>query len=357
MPYEKKKKFIVDILFYTVIAAITFFTIKYILVWIMPFLIAFIVSAFIAPVANKISANFRVSKKFSACFTAFLFYSIAVGIIFLAGLGLYNGLKNLFSDLPYIYESNIAPTLASLLIQIQDFLVDVDPSLSNTVQEITTSFAKNFGSMVSDISVGAIAWMSSYIARIPYFVAAVFISVIATFFIASDYESICSFIIRQIPEKWHLFLSDVRQYSLKTFGKYLKSYALIMAVTFCELSFALWLLDVNNFALIAFIIAAFDIIPVCGSGGVLIPWAVFSLLQGRFAFGIGMLIVYVIITIIRQIIEPKIVGDQVGLPPVVTLMAMFLGVRFMGVFGLFAFPITLVILKNLNDNGRIRLFR
>ena len=176
-------------------------------------------------------------------------------------------------------------------------------------------------------------------------------------FIASDYESICSFIIRQIPEKWHLFLSDVRQYSLKTFGKYLKSYALIMAVTFCELSFALWLLDVNNFAPIAFIIAAFDIIPVCGSGGVLIPWAVFSLLQGRFAFGIGMLIVYVIITIIRQIIEPKIVGDQVGLPPVVTLMAMFLGVRFMGVFGLFAFPITLVILKNLNDNGRIRLFR
>ena len=160
MPYEKKKKFIVNILFYTVIAAITFFTIKYVLVWLMPFLIAFIVSAFIAPVANKISANFKVSKKFSACFTAFLFYSIAVGIIFLAGLGLYNGLKNLFSDLPYIYESNIAPTLASLLIQIQDFLVDVDPSLSNTVQEITTSFAKNFGSMVSDISVGAIAWMS-----------------------------------------------------------------------------------------------------------------------------------------------------------------------------------------------------
>ena len=357
MPYEKKKKFIVDILFYTIIAAITFFTLKYVLVWVMPFLIAFIVSAFIAPVANKISANFRVSKKFSACFTAFLFYSIAVGIIFLAGFGLYNGLKNLFSDLPHIYENNIAPTLASLLVKMQDFLVGIDPSLSSTVQEITFGFAENSGSMVSDISVGAIGWMSSYIARVPYFVAAVFVSVIATFFIASDYENIRSFIVRQIPEKWHLFLSDVRRYSLKTLGKYLKSYALIMTVTFCELSLALWLLDVNNFMLIALIIAAFDIIPVCGSGGMLIPWAAFSLLQGRLAFGILMLVVYAIITVIRQIIEPKIVGDQVGLPPVVTLMAMFLGVRFMGVFGLFAFPITLVILKNLNDNGRIRLFR
>ena len=83
----------------------------------------------------------------------------------------------------------------------------------------------------------------------------------------------------------------------------------------------------------------------------------FSLVQGRYAFGTGMLILYAIITVIRQIIEPKIVGDQVGLPPVVTLMAMFLGVRFMGVIGLFLFPMILVILKNLNDSGRIKLFR
>ena len=130
-----------------------------------------------------------------------------------------------------------------------------------------------------------------------------------------------------------------------------------MTITFCELTVALWLLGAENFVVIALIIAAFDIIPVCGSGGVLIPWAVFSLVQGRFAFGAGMLIVYIIITVIRQIIEPKIVGDQVGLPPVITLMAMFLGVRFMGVFGLFAFPVALVILKNLNDNGYIRLFK
>ena len=89
----------------------------------------------------------------------------------------------------------------------------------------------------------------------------------------------------------------------------------------------------------------------------LIPWAVFSLVQGRYAFGIGMLVVYAIITVVRQIIEPKIVGDQIGLPPVVTLMAMFLGVRFMGVAGLFIFPVVLVIIKSLNDNGRIKLFK
>ena len=240
---------------------------------------------------------------------------------------------------------------------VQQFLSEIDPSLSTSVQEFTSSFAENFGSMVSDISVSAISWLSSYIAKIPYFIAAVFISVIATFFIAADYDRIKAFIVRQIPEKCQLFLTDIREYGVKTLGKYFKSYALIMFITFCELSLALWLLGVKNFAAIAAVTAVFDIIPVCGSGGVLIPWAVFSLVQGRYAFGIGMFVVYAIITVVRQIIEPKIVGDQIGLPPVVTLMAMFLGVRFMGVAGLFIFPVVLVIIKSLNDNGRIKLFK
>ena len=357
MSYDKKKKFIVNVIFYTVIAAIVFLMIKHVIGWILPFIAAFAVSAVIQPFSARISADFRVNRRFASCFSAFLFYGFAIGIIALSGFGIYSALKNLFYNLPFIYEESIAPAFSGMAASVQQFLSEIDPSLSTSMQEFTSSFAENFGSMVSDISVGAISWLSSYIAKIPYFIAAVFISVIATFFISADYDRIKAFIVRQIPEKWHLFLTDIREYGVKTLGKYFKSYALIMFITFCELSLALWLLGVKNFAAIAAVTAVFDIIPVCGSGGVLIPWAVFSLVQGRYAFGIGMLVVYAIITVIRQIIEPKIVGAQIGLPPVVTLMAMFLGVRFMGVAGLFIFPIVLVIIKSLNDNGRIKLFK
>jgi len=357
MSYDKKKQFIVNILFYAIITAIFVFAVKYALRWIMPFVVAFIVSAIINPFALKVAKDFRVSKKFAACFSAFLFYAIGIGIIVLAGFGIYTALRRLFFDLPQIYTESFEPALASAVTFMQSTIAAFDPSVSVAFEELTENFLANAGSLISGISVKALSWLSSYITAVPFFVAAVLISVVATFFIASDYDNIKAFIGRQIPEKWHLLLIDIKEYSLKTVSKYFKSYALIMTITFCELSIALWLLGVNNFAVIALIIAVFDIIPVCGSGGVLIPWSVFSLVQGRFAFGIGMLIVYAIITVIRQIIEPKIVGDQVGLPPVVTLMAMFLGVRFMGVFGLFAFPIALVILKNLNDRGRIRLFK
>lgn len=357
MSYEKKKKFIVNVIFYIIVTALCIFTVKYAVGWIMPFVAAFAVSAAIQPFAAKLSADFKVNRRFAACFSAFLFYGLVIGLAALICFGLYSALKNLFYNLPSIYENSISPTFDTAAVSVQQFLNKFDPALSSSLLEFTSGFSENFGSTVSDISVGAISWLSSYITKIPYFVAGVFISVIATFFIASDYAAIKAFIIRQIPEKWHLFLIDVRDCAVNTLGKYIKSYILIMAITFCELSLALWLLGVKNFAAIAAVIAVFDIIPVCGSGGVLIPWAVFSLVQGRFAFGIGMLAVYAIITVIRQIIEPKIVGDQIGLPPVVTLIAMFLGVRFMGVIGLFAFPVALVILKALNDSGRIKLFK
>ena len=101
----------------------------------------------------------------------------------------------------------------------------------------------------------------------------------------------------------------------------------------------------------------FDILPAVGTGGIIIPWGIIAMVLGDIPFGIGMLALYLIVTVIRNTLEPKIVGEQVGLHPVATLMAMFLGTKLMGIVGLFGFPIGLVILKKLNDSGKIKLFK
>ena len=357
MSYERKKKFIVNIIFYTIIAVITIFVFKYVIGWIMPFVIAFAVSAIVNPFADKVSSQFKVKKKFAACFCAFLFYAIGIGFVVLIGFGIYLALRNWFTNLPYIYAENIEPFISSIPQLVQNFIAAVAPDMALSITASAQQFVSNLGSMISDISVAAIGWLSGYITKVPFFVVGVLISVISTFFISSDYENITAFIGRQLPENWRTILKDIQEHTISTLGQYGKSYLLIMTITFCELSIGLWLLGVKNFAIIALVTAVFDIIPVCGSGGVLLPWSIFSLVQGRFAFGIGMLILYAIISVIRQIIEPKIVGEQVGLPAIVTLMAMFLGVKFMGVLGIFVFPITLVIIKRLNDNGKIHLFK
>ena len=108
---------------------------------------------------------------------------------------------------------------------------------------------------------------------------------------------------------------------------------------------------------IAAIIAVLDIIPVLGVGGAIFPWALVQLIKGRFVFAIGLIVLYVIVLVVRNIIEPKVVGGQVGLHPVVMLICMFAGVKIFGVLGLFVMPVVIIILKNLNDSGKIRIFK
>ena len=136
----------------------------------------------------------------------------------------------------------------------------------------------------------------------------------------------------------------------------IRSYALIMFITFVELSIGLSVIRVERAMLVALLIAIFDILPVLGTGGIMIPWAILTALGGNVPRALALLVVYVIITIIRNIIEPRIVGKQIGLHPVLTLMSMFVGTHLFGVVGLFGLPILLSLLRYLNDNGTISLF-
>ena len=117
------------------------------------------------------------------------------------------------------------------------------------------------------------------------------------------------------------------------------------------------ILCIPNAIVIAFLITIFDILPVLGTGGIVIPWAIFLFIDGQVTLGFGLLMLYVIVTIVRNVIEPRIVGGQIGLHPVVTLFAMYVGVQLIGFFGLFIAPMSLAILKSLHDTGRITLYR
>ena len=166
-----------------------------------------------------------------------------------------------------------------------------------------------------------------------------------------------AFFLKQLDGKSKQIFLQVKKYVVGTLFVCIRSYALIMTITFIELSMGLSIIGVKNSILIAFLISVFDILPVLGTGGIMIPWTIIAALTGDYSLSIGLLIVYLIITVIRNIIEPKIVGSQIGLHPVVTLASMFVGVQLLGVVGLFGFPISLSLLRHLNDNGTIHLFK
>lgn len=120
-----------------------------------------------------------------------------------------------------------------------------------------------------------------------------------------------------------------------------RSYAIIMLLTFTELSLLFFLLGFKNGTIIAAVIAVFDIMPILGSGGIIIPWAVLSLVFGNIMQGIKLLVIYVVITVVRNYVEPKIVGAQLGIHPIITLVSMFIGLRLFGFLGLFGMPVAI----------------
>ena len=130
-----------------------------------------------------------------------------------------------------------------------------------------------------------------------------------------------------------------------------------MLITFAELWTGLLILRVPSAPVIAALIAIFDILPVVGSGTILIPWSVISIFAAETGQGIGLLIVWAVISIVRYIIEPKIVGNQVGMHPLLTLFAMLLGNFIFGGIGILLLPVSLALLQNLNQAGIIHLYK
>jgi predicted PurR-regulated permease PerM len=151
--------------------------------------------------------------------------------------------------------------------------------------------------------------------------------------------------------------------AVSTLKKMLKAYSLIVLITTTELCIGFYIMkllkifDSDYIIFISIIIAIIDIIPVLGTGTVLIPWALYSLVTGSVPMGVGLLVMYAVILVIRQVIEPKLVAGQVGVSPIVTIIAMYMGTKLFGVLGFFVLPFTVVIVNQLNKEGVIHLYK
>ncbi len=357
MEIERRRAFIINFVYYCIIGLILFALFRYGIFWLLPFIIGFGVAFILKPLINFLSAKLHLSRKLTAGLTVLLFYATAGVLLSLLGVRLFLSLKEIFFRMPYIYNKNIEPALLLLFDDIEQRISLLDPALVANLEEYAQQFIRSIGSMVSQLSVRTVGTISAIAASVPGFLIEALFSVISSFFIAMDYYKLTGFIARQLPDKGKMMLFDIKDYVVGTLFKYIKSYSIIMGITFLELSAGLWLIGVEKAVAIALLIAIFDVLPVLGTGGIMVPWTIIELLKGDYFMAMKLLIIYLVVTIVRNILEPKVIGTQVGLHPVVTLMSMFVGVRLFGFLGLFILPIIIVILKNLNDNGKLKLFK
>ncbi len=357
MEYEKRKKFIVNFLYVALIALIIYFIVKYGLGLITPFIFAFIIAYLLNKPSRFVSSKLKLPYKLVSIFFILLFYSTIGVLISLLGIRLFTFCTDFFSRLPDVYSEYVAPVLTVLFDRIEQAVYRMDPALVTTLNDLFSQFVKSLGDFNSSLSMKVVGTVSNYASALPGLFIKLLLMVISSFFIAGDYDKLTGFVIRQFPEKGRDLILHIKEYIVGTLFVCIRSYALIMGITFVELSIGLTIIGVPNSIIIAFTIAVFDILPVLGTGGIMIPWMIITAIQGNYPLAAGLLIVYLTVTVIRNIIEPKIVGSQIGLHPVVTLISMFVGAQLFGVIGLFGLPITLSLLSHLNNTGIIKLFK
>ena len=352
---RKKGKFLINVLFYVTIALLVFVTLKYVASWVLPFIIAFFVALVIEPVVKFLQEKCRFKRSFAAVVCTLLFWAVASTILIFAASTLIRELSRLLSNLG-IFEMDLSGIIESIKSWLQGIMNSVPEPMRGTMNASLDTLPAKITDFIASEAPKLISMLSSTLFQVPTALLFMLITVVASCFFSIDLPVVKVFIMRQIPVRHREAALGTRGFFGVTLFKLFKAYALILLITFTEVFLGLYVLGIEYAFTLAILIALCDIMPVLGTGTVLIPWSVINLVTGNIKLGVGLLVLYLAITIIRQIIEPKIVGKQVGINPVATLLAMYVGVQIFGVSGIVLFPLLLFFLKYMQDNGHIKIW-
>ncbi len=379
---EKRRKFIINTAYYVLVALIASFVYKYAMGVAFPLVFAFAVAAILQRPRNFIVRNSFLKKGLASAICVTLFMGVFVAIFILIGIKIFEEVRDfvtyvvsLFSNVDQLVNT-VESFLLSFVGRLPEFIsksasegitslfVQIRETIAGTSTELTDQIADGLGNNFN------VSWITtplsgviSTVSQIPDFIISVVIAIVATFFTTAEYDYIVNFIKLQFPEEKRRDLSRAKRIVSSSLAKMGKAYLLIMIITYIEVFSGFTILRLAGIfnstyiPVLAAVIAVVDIAPMLGTGTVLLPWAVYELISGDFAMAIGLLIMYAVITVIRQIIEPKLVAGQLGLSPVITISAMYLGLKLIGFWGIFITPLTIIILKILTDEGILHLWK
>lgn len=372
---EKRKNKLINLCYFAVIAVAAFCVYKWLLPLVIPFIAAFSVSAVFNKPVSAVVKKLPLKRSFVSTVFVCMLLLVISAVFFLIGIELFEKLSG-FYDYSVAQLQNIGGLINNLKLWVLDITAFLPETIRTVLHENVSVF---FDKIIQDgfksipIDTSSIDWtellskggqvLSGTVGKIPSVIIAFVVFLISTVFISSDYDKIKLFFVHQLSETTVFKVTTAWRLGVSSLKKMIKAYVIIICVTAFELTVGLYVLKFIGvfenpyIVIIAFIIALIDIIPVLGTGTVLIPWSVISFITGNIGMGIGLLVIYAIVFVIRQIIEPKLVAGQVGLPPIVTIIAMYVGSKTLGILGFFILPFMVILIKVFNDAGLIRVFK
>lgn len=349
---DAKKRFIVDVTFYGILLVLFLAVYRYILPILTPFIIGFCVASVIRLPLRKLHAKSPKNAKWLSALLCAVFYVVIIGLLVLLGMNIVSEVRVLVMKLPDWVDNKIVPFAEHIAAEIQRLLGPVDQDMAEWLLEMGQNATYKLVQYVTDFSAEAVKWVANSAVSLPGLIIDIILTVVSTFYFAADYHLVLDFVKSLIPEKRRAGIVHAVRYAQTAVGAFIKSYSIMFAITFVELCIGLSIMKIPYAIAISFGIAVFDLMPVLGVGGILLPWSVILVCMGNYSLALAVLALYIVIVIVRNTLEPKIVGEYIGLHPLATLIAMILGLNLAGLIGMLIFPISLVAITNFRKSAK-----
>ena len=311
-----------------------FACVKYVLPVLSPFIIAWLVAATSYRPAARLSAKLKLPERIVRLLASLLLVILAAAAVALAVWQITEAVWRFLMDIgegSAMYDLLNRLTGPGALKMFDGFPDELAARISSAVEGMLTQALSLMASGVTGV-VGALPGVFFFL----------LVTVVALVYFALDYDRINQFLHSLLPEKTFARLTALGQGILTVLKKYICSYSLILLITFATMLAGFLILRIEQAVTLAILVSLLDILPVIGVGTVLIPWGIFELATGNSFLGVGLIILFVVNAIIRQICEPKIVGKSLDLHPIVSLILLYVGYALFGLVGMIILPVAAV---------------
>ncbi len=329
----------------SVITALAYFIIKFCLAYLLPFIVGTAIAFLVQNPAAKLSKKLKITRgTTSLCLVVFV-YILLLAVVFLIFYRFYYFAVGFSQKAPELLNQ-VTQTVTKITQSIENFAGKMSGSsgdyISKTLADVLQSGAVKVTEIIS-------SFLSSFVKALPGVLLSIFAAVITGCYIAKDIDSLKENLYFALKPEYLIALKKIWQITVNNVLGLLKGYIILSAITFVELSAGFFILKVNGAFRLALLTAFVDLLPVFGCGTVLVPWAIISAFKGNALRAVGLVVIYLLITAARNIIEPKIIGKQVGIHPLLTLVSMFLGLKIFGFLGLLILPLIVTVVYHFSS--------
>ena len=308
--------------------------VNYLLPIFLPFAIAWLIVSLTLPTSRKMAKEIAIREGASRLILSLLITLLVTSMLGILIWQIVNAIWRFIAD---IGEGDRIYGIINSLFD-SDILLLGD----RMPKEVSMEIREAIQSLISSLFSALAGLATSVVGALPQVFLFMLVTLISLVYLALDYDRISGFVKSILPKAWIKRISVLRKGVFTTLKKYLLSYMTILLITFVVILTGLLLLRVEHALLIALLVSFLDILPIIGVGTVLVPWSILEIFFGNRGVGIGLLVLFVVNAVIRQLAEPKIVGKNLSLHPIVTLMLLYVGYSLFGAMGLIILPVAAV---------------